>query len=228
MSKLLVFDLDGTLCEFNGPMRRETIETLCELEDEGYRIAICSGKPVYYLTGFVRQIGLKDPILAGENGGTVQFGIKMPNKTVFNYPVSDAAREQLNMVKAAIDAVLTEDEIWFQPNRAEVTPFISDESQLDIIADAVKDLDIPDLVVYRHPDCYDFIPNNINKGNGVKFISELVGVALEDVIAFGDAINDIPMFDVAGTSVQIGRKMEYDADYRFNNITEALAKVREL
>lgn len=228
MKKLLVFDLDGTLCPFNRPMEHTTIDTLRKLEAEGYRIAICSGKPVYYLTGFARQIGLEAPVLAGENGGTVQFGIVMPNKTTYDYPVSDAAREQLEMVRKAIDARLSEDEIWYQPNRAEVTPFVSDVSQLDIIGEIADSLELPDLVVYRHIDCYDFIPVNINKGNGVKFIAELVGAEMEDVIAFGDAINDIPMFEVAGTSVLIGNGLDYEADYRFDNITDALNNVRTM
>lgn len=228
MKKLLAFDLDGTLCEFNGPMRHEDMDRLCELEREGYKIAVVSGKPVYYLCGYVRQIGLESPILAGENGGNIQFGIQMPHGENYAYPVSDKARAQLNLVKRTLDEKLAGERLWFQPNSCEVTPFVFEDSQLDLIADAIKDLDLSELVVYRHIDCFDFIPNNINKGNGVKFLCELLGITVDDVIAFGDAINDIPMFDVAGTSVMIGGKMDYDADYKFDTIGEALAHVDEM
>ncbi|MBO7342204.1 MAG: HAD hydrolase family protein, partial [Clostridia bacterium] len=74
MHKLLVFDLDGTLAPLGKGASAPTKQALGALERAGYRICVCSGKPLYYLCGFVRQLDLADPVLVGENGGALQFG----------------------------------------------------------------------------------------------------------------------------------------------------------
>ncbi|MBQ3002547.1 MAG: HAD hydrolase family protein, partial [Clostridia bacterium] len=51
MHKVLVFDLDGTLAELGKGITQENIQKLFQLESMGYRIAVCSGKPTYYLCG---------------------------------------------------------------------------------------------------------------------------------------------------------------------------------
>ncbi len=45
----------------------------------------------------------------------------------------------------------------------------------------------------------------INKGTAVTWLAEHFGVALADVIAVGDWVNDIPMFKVAGRSFVMGQ-----------------------
>ena len=71
MHKLLVFDLDGTLAPVGKPMADDTLGLLRSLEKAGYRIAVCSGKPTYYLCGLLRQAGLDAPVLIGENGAVL-------------------------------------------------------------------------------------------------------------------------------------------------------------
>ena len=75
MKKIYAFDLDNTLCPIGKPLATETVKGLTMLERQGGRIAVCSGKPTYYLCGLMRQIGLRAPILVGENGGVIQFGV---------------------------------------------------------------------------------------------------------------------------------------------------------
>ncbi len=76
--KVLIFDLDGTLAPFNGPSAPNVCSTLRELEDCGLRICVCSGKPLAYLCGWMRQLGLRNPVLLGENGADRPAGIAFP------------------------------------------------------------------------------------------------------------------------------------------------------
>ena len=75
---IYVFDLDGTLCPIGKPVSEKTVAGLRELEERGHRVALCSGKPTYYLCGMARQLGLSHPILIGENGGVIQLGVHLP------------------------------------------------------------------------------------------------------------------------------------------------------
>ncbi|MCI8418725.1 MAG: HAD family phosphatase [Lachnospiraceae bacterium] len=46
----------------------------------------------------------------------------------------------------------------------------------------------------------EFLPHGINKGSGVRFLSQLLHVPLSQTIAAGDAENDITMLQAAGTA----------------------------
>jgi len=50
----------------------------------------------------------------------------------------------------------------------------------------------------------EVIPRIINKGQGVRDICNTLGILPEEVIAFGDAPNDIPMLQAAGMGVAMG------------------------
>ncbi len=224
MHKLLVFDLDGTLAARGKGMLPEDIELLKKLEQSGYVIAVCSGKPSFYLCGFMRQVGLVKPILIGENGATIQFGVELPPKKYYVYPYSTEAKKQIKMMRELIDEACG-DEVWYQPNEVELTPFPKCEEAFDIIQNIidVQADSLGELLIYRHINCFDFIPKNINKANGIKFLSELLGVKRSDVIAFGDGVNDIPMFEYADISISIGKELDYPTNYSFDTIHEALS-----
>ena len=237
MHKLLVFDLDGTLANVGKSMANADVEKLIELEKAGYTIAICSGKPSYYLCGFARQLGLREPILIGENGATFQFGIELPPKRYEVYPYSESARAQLDMMRALIDRECG-DNVWYQPNEVGLTPFPKDAETFEFIQKLMDDRValLDELLVYRHVDSFDLTPKNINKLNGLAYLTKLLGLEAKDVIAVGDGVNDIPMFEFADLAVGIigprkiqesyGSIVDY-TDYEFSAIDEALDFIKE-
>jgi len=48
---------------------------------------------------------------------------------------------------------------------------------------------------------FEFMPLDVDKGSGLEVLSRHLGIPREACAAFGDAENDIPMFDWAGVSV---------------------------
>lgn len=54
---------------------------------------------------------------------------------------------------------------------------------------------------------YDIMPSHINKGLGVKWVSEKTKIGLDQFVAFGDAQNDISMFEVVATSYAMANAM---------------------
>ena len=62
-----------------------------------------------------------------------------------------------------------------------------------------------DLTVVQTAAFYlEVIPKIINKGQGIRDICTVLGIAPAQVISFGDAANDIPMLREAGMGVAMG------------------------
>ena len=61
------------------------------------------------------------------------------------------------------------------------------------------------LTVVQTADFYlEVIPKTINKGQGIRDICRTLGISPGEVMAFGDAANDIPMLREAGMGVAMG------------------------
>ncbi len=222
MVKLAVFDLDNTLAKIGKGISYGDIELLRELEQKGVRIAICSGKPAYYLCGFLRQVELREPILIGENGATLQFGVDLPPRESRILPHSDQAKRTIAFLKTVFDAALPD--LWYQPNQVGLTPFPAKSEEFDEIEVLLHkhSSEIRDVTIYRHIDSFDIIPNGINKYAGVAYLGELLGISREETVAVGDGVNDYPMFDYAGHAVGVRVADESKVDRNFESITEAL------
>ena len=221
MIKLIVFDLDNTLAAPGKGILASDIEKMKKMEARGVKIAIASGKTVDYLGGFMRQVGLKQPILLGENGAIIQYGVDWPPKQE-TLPYSEQAKETLAFLKAEIDARIPG--IWYQPNQVAVSPFPKCEEEFDIIADILKENEerLDDIVVFRHADCYDLVPKGIDKKAGVKFLAEKLGLRTAEIVAVGDGENDYPMFEFAGKAYGVNVKDVTRVNRNFGNIKEVL------
>lgn len=223
MVRLIVFDLDGTLAALGRGIEPENLGMLRALEDAGVRIAICSGKPTYYLCGFMRQAGLKAPVLVGENGAVIQFGVDLPPKDYFVAPYSEAAKRSIRLLREKIEKAVPG--MWYQPNEVGLTPFPRNDSEFAAVQgviDTLKD-EIGDVIVYRHCDSFDITPEGITKKSGLARLGALLGIAPEETIAVGDGVNDYPMFAYAGHAVGVSVKDESRVDVNFAGIGEALA-----
>ncbi|MBO5418146.1 MAG: HAD family phosphatase [Clostridia bacterium] len=204
MYKLIVFDLDNTLAPLGKPIPQSV---LCELKgflDKGLRLAVCSGKPTYYLCGFMRAAGLPDTILVGENGAVIDFGVSLPPKEHYSLPVSQEARDALSFVNSSLHKLLGHN-VWFQPNQSGVTPFPVTTEEFKIVQDFIDShaAELSPLNVYRHCDSFDFVPKNVNKKEGLARLCNRLGISDAEVIAVGDSGNDFPMFEFAGFSIGI-------------------------
>lgn len=223
MHKLLVFDLDGTLAPIGKGALPETVEKLKALEARGYRIAVCSGKPTYYLCGILRQWELKEPVMIGENGAVFQFGVDLPPKRFEIFPYGEKAEEQMEKLRQRI-ADGNVGALWYQPNEVALTPFPYERDsfeRIQAILDAHPE-DLTELAVYPQVDCFDILPRSISKAEGVAYLATLLGLTQRDVLAVGDGVNDIPMLSYADLSIGIGKAVTEVATICFDTIGEAL------
>ena len=98
----------------------------------------------------------------------------------------------------------------------------------------------PDLQFWKHrfgarcnvmlssPDWIDFSPAGASKAAGVRAVCERLGIDPADCVAFGDADNDAPMFDLVGYPVAMqhaSAKAKAHAKTTTANVNDALARI---
>jgi len=222
MMKLIVFDLDGTLAALGKGIVPDDLALLRTLEEKGARIAICSGKPTYYLCGFMRQVGLKAPVLVGENGAVIQLGVDLPPREYHVAPHSAAAKRSIRLLREAFEQAAPG--MWYQPNEVGLTPFPRSDAEFAAVQGCIDALapQLRDVIVYRHCDSFDITPDGITKKSGLARLGALLDIAPEETAAVGDGVNDYPMFEYAGHSVGVSIGDESRVDVNFASANEAL------
>ncbi len=189
--KLLIFDIDGTLCDINRPIGAELLATLQALSTH-HRIVLASGKPFGYIAGLIRQLGLAECMVIGENGGTLMYSAAFPPKSYYQIDVPEAVQVRFLEIRRSFSAAFGTS-IWFQPNDVNLTVFPVDIADIPKIHDFAKQFENGDMNTYYHKDSVDFTPKGFDKGTAVDILLESTGVAKEELYVFGDGSNDLPM-----------------------------------
>ncbi len=82
----------------------------------------------------------------------------------------------------------------------------------DDLSTLTENLDIS----YSSNRYMEFNPKGVNKGSGLKVLADLLNIPIEDIIAIGDNLNDLPMIKMAGLGVGVKNlvaSMKDDCDY---------------
>jgi uncharacterized protein (TIGR00369 family) len=63
--------------------------------------------------------------------------------------------------------------------------------------------------VFRSEEFFlEVLPPSVNKGNSLALLMEKIGVKRDEVAAIGDGIADVPMLQLAGTSIAMGNALD--------------------
>lgn len=68
----------------------------------------------------------------------------------------------------------------------------------------IKSLDFPLKCIRNDDSFYEIIPEGTSKGTAITYIAEYFNIPKDDCYAFGDAPNDLPMFEAAGHGIALG------------------------
>ena len=242
--KIIFFDIDDTLRNSKTGFIPSTIPTAFkQLRDKGILTGIATGRGIF---GVVPEIkALKPDFFVTLNGayiedkkGNVIYSNKIAKDKVEEYITwtkevgidyglvgSHAAKlsRRTEMISQAIDPIY--------PN-LEVDPdFYQKEDiyQMWTFEDQGDDLILPDTLastlrmVRWHEHSSDVVPISGSKAAGVAKVVDQLGFKPENVMVFGDGLNDLELFDYAGISVAMGishDKIKEKADYITKTLEE--------
>ncbi|MGP5431689.1 HAD hydrolase family protein [Enterococcus malodoratus] len=234
--KLFFFDIDGTLTDRRtGQVVPSAKRTLELLEENGHFVSIATGRAHYKCRNLLSELGLENMVCSGG------MGVVINNKLVKNTPLDRA--EALDVIHQAAEKgigvlVATDDseKVYAQNDlfREQVGPrqepteyFIDPAFNVDEVADIFKFyLALPkeqDHLI-SEPTKFAklrFVPEytmcqHDNKKQGILDVLNYFARPQEDVVVFGDDVNDLVMFDKNWTSIAMGNAvadLKEQADY---------------
>jgi len=219
MNKLLIFDIDGTLCDINKPVDSKLVKTLQDISEK-YQIVLASGKPFGYIAGFIRQLGLSNCIIIGENGATIMYSATFPPKSYYQIEINDSIEKLFLEIKQQFSKKFKQS-IWFQPNAVNLTVFPIDIKDIEKIHQFAQKFENNKINTYYHKDSVDFTPKGFDKGIAVDILLNKLNYSPENLYIFGDGSNDLPMLKKTKNSFLVNFKIEnFEPKKYFNNYKE--------
>ena len=242
--KIIFFDIDDTLRNSKTGFVPSTIPTIFkQLREKGILTGIATGRGIF---GIVPEIkALKPDFFVTLNGayiedkkGNVIYSNKIAKDKVEEYITwtkevgidyglvgSHAAKlsRRTEMISQAIDPIYPDLEVdpdFYQ--KEDIYQMWTFEEQGD-------DLILPDTLastlrmVRWHEHSSDVVPISGSKAAGVVKVVDQLGLKPENVMVFGDGLNDIELFDYAGISIAMGvshDKIKEKADYITKTLEE--------
>ena len=242
MQKIMFFDIDGTLMEDSSShFVPESTRTALRLAREaGHLLYVNTGRPVINVDADVRELGF-DGYICG-CGTYIEYGGR---EVFYHTNPREVCLEMVQLIRRVDASPLFErrDGFFFDPKTRDL-PFIktsretfkmqeknvwrsADDADFSfdkfvIGYDEQTDLDAfkAGIAPYfafidRGYGFAEMAPLPFSKRTGMEHVLQMHGIPRERAYAIGDSLNDLPMFDAAGTSICMGNGdlLKPHADY---------------
>lgn len=224
--KLAAIDLDGTLLGPDKSISPENVAALRLLEAAGIEVVVATGRHRSRIAdalthlphtrwAITSQGAAVLDIASGETvdavfladeetrllmelGDSLGFTPLLYDEIDVRSTRHDAGTELYARIVGGVPSILTPGEL--ATARAHKVVWVGEEAAVSALPQHPQVRTMSLYHVQSLPGMYEFLPADVTKGSGVAALALRLGVEAAQVIAFGDADNDIPMFEWAGTS----------------------------
>ena len=228
--KLLVLDLDDTLLTTDKRINPIDRETLKRCESRGIMISSASGR--FYGSQRVilkeLELGNSETIHIGDGGGTIftqkrllqaqgffndrqyrslinkirennlSVAVTTPNGVFFEDPALYAFYPEINNDNIQMAHCISDLSARTDPMRVIFKYFSEEEKQI------FMSLSDDSLSCYHAGrNIMEIAPMHLNKLGGIKALSDIIGVPLENIAAIGDSDNDLSMIEGVGLGMAV-------------------------
>ncbi|MFD1735640.1 Cof-type HAD-IIB family hydrolase [Bacillus salitolerans] len=241
MRKIVFFDIDGTLLDHDKKIPTDTIKAIQELKKNGHFVAIATGRAPFMFSDIREELLISsyisfngqyvvvdnEPIVknslskatlkklhehAKKSGHPLVF---MNHETMKasegNHPNIHESLGTLNFAHPEADPLFYNHHDIYQ------TLLFCGKGEEDEYVNRYEDFHF----IRWHEVSTDVLPSGGSKAKGIHhFINEL-GFKRDDVVAFGDGLNDVEMLRFAGSGVAMGNATP-EAKEAANYVTKAV------
>ncbi len=199
MKLTFAVDIDGTITENGaGRIHLDALSSLRVAADAGHNVIFVTGRSS--IEGYILGVFAgTTKFCIGENGGCITSG-NYDHKLLGK---KSDCEDALKYLKNKTDNVVE------KPVYPRMTEIVLERTFE--IAPAAKLLKDAGYQVSLTDSQYAFHINShgVDKGSGLREAMRMLAVEPKDLIAIGDSATDVPMFEVAKTSVALGNASEY-------------------
>lgn len=241
--KLIAIDCDGTLLDSITTIHPENIKTIKKLSKIGYKIVIATGRPFRASKNFYYELELDTPMINYNGAyihspNDKQF---IPlKKTIEKGFIIELENQLGNHFKSVMAE--TEDEVFVYNNNPKLSAYFWQEgipvrdgkmkdvltkdantiiielNSIDSIAIFNNYMDKHPNYIYRYwggnyPTVVELFVENTNKAEGLKYIADYYNIKLSEIIAIGDADNDVAMIKMCGLGIAMKNADEDTKSY---------------
>lgn len=229
--KAVISDLDGTLLSHEHVVSAYTKEVIQALTEEGIHFMIATGRHYMDAGNIKERLGVETYMIAA-NGATVTnhagelvFQAEISRdvvKAILEIPTDVGVYKNLyqgeHWLMEEHDRVFNdyyqegdfvyqlcqfEEHLHLPINKVFFTS--KDNAKLTKIADIVKAQFSEHVeVTFSLPQCLEIMPKGVNKGSAILAMLEKFDIHPDEVIAFGDGLNDYEMLQVVGKGYLMG------------------------
>lgn len=234
MYKLIALDCDGTLLNSKKEITHRTILAIQTANTSGLRIVLASARPFYRLKPYIEKLGLmgSNQYTIAFNGGLITNNTATDTLFSGNFD-PEKVRElvDLGLSFGTTIFLYTEDGILSNNNdtkyrmkNPDVKFIVADLMGLDFskirifkIAyvnspekTSILRTNLPNGLNEKYeisssvPQFVAFVCKGITKSKALMRIGEKIGIRSDEMVAFGDQDNDIPMLKYVGLSIAMG------------------------
>jgi len=178
--KALACDYDGTLASHDR-IAPPTLAALERARAAGLRLALVTGRTFFELSRVCDRLDLFDAVVA-ENGGVLYF------------PAAGRICDMAVGPPASLLAELERLEIPYQAGRVVIGTTIEHEAA---VRQALAATGVTMALVLNRTSLM-LLPHGVSKASGVRPVIGMLGLSHRDVLALGDAENDLDLYEACG------------------------------
>lgn len=205
--RLIVVDVDGCLTRGEAqPLDFRVLERVAEFNARAREnpalpaVTLCTGRQQPYVEVLMQAIGAFWPGIY-ENGGGLYF--PQTYRFVENPLITAETREALERVKKTLREEVVEAGVgYFQPGKeVSLSLYPLPGTSVRQLRRRVEEALRPHAAWYvaeESATCINVIPRGVDKGNGVRWLSEETGVPLSRIGGVGDSSSDLTFLTLVG------------------------------
>lgn len=233
--KMIVVDLDGTLLNIKGECSRKTKRYLKRLKDLGYIIVIATGRVLRSAIEITDGATFANYIIA--NAGALVYDMDN-SKIIMKKNISlDETRRICSYYNEDIEYINICDLFYHHRYRNDfyyndmfdkkinnidiflekcedvlhITVKLKDNSLVNKYYDIINNNNLEVLVMqdsFNNNKWLEIFKSGVSKYNAIKVVMDIEGIINDNVIAFGDGLNDVEMIKFVGIGVAMGNALD--------------------
>lgn len=231
--KMIVVDMDDTLLTDDHIISEENKEMIFKAQEMGVYVVLASGRPTSAMTAYAKELKMDyyNSFMISFNGSTITdlkedkvlfehaltkeqihslYDFSQQNNTHIITYLGEQIISERHSEYIDIESTITGLELLIVPSFKDAVTtsavkclLLEEPNYLKSVEAVLKDA-MPDLsVCMSKPFFLEAAPNGIDKGAAIRVLAEKLNIHQSEIIAIGNAGNDLTMIQYAGLGVWV-------------------------